>query len=227
VSARPLLLDLFCKAGGSARGYMDEGFDVVGVDIEPQPRFPGHFIRAEALAFAREHGWEFDAIHAGPPCQVNLLGLKAANRKLGRAYAHPDLIEPTRAVLRGLGLPYVIENPQQGARLISPVVLCGTSFGLPLRRHRQFESNVPLTGLPCEHGRFTEKKYWTSWMPKGKRTRATTVQVYGCAGEKHLWAGAMGIDWMTDEELSQAIPPAYTRHIGHQLLRVVEARKAA
>jgi DNA (cytosine-5)-methyltransferase 1 len=117
-------------------------------------------------------------------------------------------------------LPYVIENIV-GAPLIEPVRVCGTSFGVPLRRHRLFESNVPLVGTPCEHHRFTEPKYWTGWRPKGEHRLSTVVQVYGNAGDKHEWPGAMGIDWMTYDEMAEAVPPVYAEHIGEQLMAQV------
>lgn len=224
--SRPLLLDTFCKAGGAGRGYHDAGFDVVGVDHEPQPNYPFHFIRADAIAFIDEHGWEYDAIHASPPCQKNLKGLNAVNRALGRTMNHPDLIAGTRAALIRSGKSYVIENVV-GAPLINPVQLCGSSFGLPIRRHRRFESNVPLTVPRCDHSWQTEKKYWTSYRRGNNARRSAVVQVYGQGAEKHHWGPALGIDWMTSDELTQAIPPVYTKHIGRQLLAHVAALRAA
>lgn len=220
---RPRMVDLFCKAGGAAMGYWRAGFDVVGVDLEPQPRFPFEFIQADALTFDLSG---FDAAHASPPCQDGLHGLKTVNRLLGRTYDHPNLLEPIRARLRASGKLYVIEQPEQGAKLMAPVRLCGSSFGLPVRRHRQFESNVLLMVPGCEHDRHREKKYWTSWRPNGEVRLAGAIQVYGNAGERHLWGPALGIDWMTSDELTQAIPPAYTEHLGRQLLLHVEERAA-
>jgi DNA (cytosine-5)-methyltransferase 1 len=220
---RPRLLDLFCGAGGAAMGYHRAGFDVIGVDLKPQPRFPFTFWEGDALTWPLEG---YDVIHASPPCQDGLHGLKAVNRLLGRAYDHPNLLIPTRERLRAAGVPYVIEQPEQGAKLLAPVRLCGSSFGLPIRRHRQFESNVLLMGLQCEHDQQTEKKYWTSWMPGGKRTMAAVVQVYGQAADRHLWAEAMGIDWMTHDELSQAIPPSYTEYLGRQLMAHITKQAA-
>jgi DNA (cytosine-5)-methyltransferase 1 len=221
--SRPRLLDLFCKAGGAGMGYHRAGFDVVGVDHEPQPRYPFAFVRADALTFPLEG---FDAIHASPPCQANVKGLGAANRALGREYAHADLIAPVRARLRATGLPYVIENVV-GAALLAPVQYCGSSFALPIRRHRRFESNVLLLAPACEHDREREKKYWTSYRPGGEVVRSAVVQVYGAGAETHLWGPALGIDWMTPDELTQAIPPAYTEHIGRQLLAYVSLREEA
>jgi DNA (cytosine-5)-methyltransferase 1 len=229
--SRPRLLDLFCGAGGAASGYHRAGFDVVGVDIKPQPHYPFEFIRADALAWLQDAcepefaPVDFDAIHASPPCQ-GYTQLAAVNTKLGRTRRHAKLVDATRALLMGTGLPYVIENVV-GAPLIEPVRICGTSFGLPLRRHRLFESNVELEGRPCEHHRFTTPKYWTGWRPRGERRLSTCVQVYGNAAGKHEWPAAMGIDWMTNDELREAVPPAYTEHIGAQLMVHLSASAAA
>jgi DNA (cytosine-5)-methyltransferase 1 len=223
--SRPLLLDLFCKAGGATRGYQRAGFYVVGVDIEPQPNYCGdEFVQYDALRYPLNG---YDAYHASPPCQANLRGLSAVNRRLGRQYEHVDVLAETREALRATGAAYVIEQPEQGAPMVAPVRCCGTGFGLPVRRHRLFESNVPLVGMPCDHGRFTERKYWTSWVKNGERQRATVVQVYGNGGDRHEWGPALGIDWMTPDELTQAIPPAYTEHLGRQLLAHVRPVEVA
>lgn len=229
---RPRILDLYCGAGGAAVGYHRAGFDVVGVDVVAQPNYPFPMVVADALDWLDEwvlSGHDiFDCVHASPPCQAYAAGTRNTNLALGRSHYddHPRLIEPTRELLVELGVPYIIENVV-GAPLIDPVRLCGTSFGLPLRRHRLFESSIPLLVPPCAHEAFTEKRYWTGWTQgghtlagKGKR-RATTVQVYGNAGEKHEWPAAMGIDWMTYDELAEAIPPAYTELLGSQLLDAV------
>jgi DNA (cytosine-5)-methyltransferase 1 len=229
------LLDLFCGAGGAAMGYHRAGFDVVGVDIKPQPNYPFEFVQADALevlsqGLERPHRGpypldEFDAIHASPPCQAHVAGMAAANRALGRELDHVDLIAATRELLRSTGLPYVIENVV-GAPLERPVRLCGSSLGLDVRRHRLFETSFALMAPPCMHG-VEDGDYWTSWRPKGETRRAKTVQVYGQAAEKHHWGPAMGIDWMTFDELAEAIPPAYTELIGHQLLQHVRAAACA
>jgi DNA (cytosine-5)-methyltransferase 1 len=117
----------------------------------------------------------------------------------------------------------VIENVADARKeMQNPVRVCGTSFGLPLRRHRLFESNVPILGTQCAHHLFTEKKYWTGWRPKGKVVKSTVVQVYGNAADKHEWPAAMGIDWMTNDGMAEAIPPAYTEHIGAQLMDALD-----
>lgn len=176
------LLDLFCCAGGAAVGYHRAGFDVVGVDIEPQPNYPFEFVRRDAIEALND--WDFigrfDAFHASPPCQ-SYLNLGKVNEALGRDYEHPDLVAETRAHLRGLAKPYVIENVEN-APLVDPVRLCGSSFGLPLRRHRLFESNVPLVVPPCNHRWQKVKRYWTGWRPNGETVKATVVQIYGNAG---------------------------------------------
>jgi DNA (cytosine-5)-methyltransferase 1 len=223
---KPRLLDLFCGAGGAGMGYSRAGFDVVGVDINPQPHYPFEFHQADALTFPLDG---FDAIHASPPCQAYAAGPRSTNETLGRAYEHPRLIERMRERLRQSGVPYVIENVV-GAPMLSPVRLCGTSFDRPLRRHRLFESPVFLFGLECRHDRFTERRYWTGWTQGGhgvgNKRRATTVQVYGNGAETHEWGPAMGIDWMTTDELREAIPPAYTEYIGHQLMAALRAQAA-
>lgn len=221
---RPRLLDLYCCAGGAGMGYYRAGFDVVGVDIAAQPNYPFEFHQGDALEFLKEHGHEFDAIHASPPCQ-SYLNLGAVNRSLGRTYDHPDLVRDTRVALEATCLPWVIENVE-GSPLLNPVRVCGTAFGLPLRRHRLFEANVPLEGRACEHHRFTEARYWTGWRPGGQRRLSTVVQVYGNAGGTEHWPAAMGIEWMTKREMAEAIPPAYTQFAGAQLVAHLEVSLA-
>jgi DNA (cytosine-5)-methyltransferase 1 len=227
---RPRLLDLFCCAGGAAKGYHDAGFDVVGVDIRPQPRYPYLFVQADALEFldamirctvgqsfwlADEEFSTFDAIHASPPCQR----FSDLAKRNGNAEAWPDLIAPVRRRLKQLGLPYVIENVE-GAPLVDPVMLCGTMFGLRVLRHRLFESNVLLAPKP--HGKhplvFTHDKRKAHY---GKLDEWTSpVQVTGGGNcSKAAAADAMGIDWMTKNELNEAIPPAYTEWLGKQVIR--------
>jgi C-5 cytosine-specific DNA methylase len=143
---RPRLLDLFCGAGGAAMGYARAGFEVVGVDIAPQPRYPFEFHLEDALEFLplRRIWGDFDAIHASPPCQRWTRAQNAAQNADG----HPDLITPLRPLLEATGLPYVIENVV-GAPLRDPVKVCGLSLGLGVKRHRLFESNVSLFVPPC------------------------------------------------------------------------------
>lgn len=221
---RPVLVDLYCKAGGMTKGYQRAGFYVIGVDIEPQPNYCGdEFVRADVIDFLvaiRSSGWlqGIAAFHASPPCQ-HYLNLGAVNRAMGRTYDHPDLIDITRDLLMLTGKPYVIENgPDARKAMVDPVRICGTGLGLPLRRHRLFESTEPLEGVPCAHGRYSEPRYWTGWRPNGEHRLSTVVQVYGNAGGRSEWPAAMGIDWMTSAEMIEAIPPAYAEHVGRQLM---------
>lgn len=220
---RPVLIDLFCGAGGAAMGYHNAGFQVIGVDNQPQPNYPFEFHQADALTYPLTGA---DAVHASPPCQAHVKGLAAANKAQGRGLNHKNLIEPTRARLQAAGVPYVIENVP-GAPLHNPVTLCGSSFGLAVRRHRLFETNFPVMTFPCAHHLQTNPRYWTGWTPGGERRLSTVVQVYGNSGGTNEWPAAMDIHWMTTSELAQAIPPAYTRHIGEYLLAAVTAKEAA
>lgn len=224
---RPRLLDLFCGAGGAARGYQLAGFHVTGIDITPQPRYAGDvFIQADALEYCREHGHEFDAIRASPPCQAH-----SSLKTMHNARDHDDLVPETRAALQATCRPYVIENVP-GSRLMNPITLCGTMFGLgvedgELRRHRLFESGVLLLQPRCQHGKSDEV---VGIYGGHVRNRKRTMGIYGKAvrppgyhrGKSDWDVGdgrrAMGIDWMTLAELCQAIPPAYTEHIGKQLM---------
>lgn len=211
-------------------GYHRAGFDVVGVDIAPQPHYPFTLIQANWSDIARD-AWsfraEFDAIHASPPCQ-DYLNLACVNDVLGRERRHQRLIAAVRERLIAIGLPYVIENgPDARPELRDPIRLCGSSFGLAVRRHRLFECSFPALAQPCAHHLQRERRFWTSWMPGGERRLAKVVQVYGNGGDHHLWPEAMGIDWMTSIELREAIPPAYTEHIGHYLMAELRARAAA
>ena len=203
---KPRLLDLFCGAGGAAMGYHRVGFEVVGVDINPQPHYPFEFHQADALTFPLEG---FDAYHASPPCQFITPAGKQW-RKQGREY--PDLLEPTRRLLKATGRPYVIENVP-GAPIRIDLMLCGTMFGLTFPRHRIFESNVamPLLTLACNHENVYDPYHG------GQEAR----------GEKEKLCGAMGITWfMTRPEVREAIPPAYTELIGTQLIQELRAIRA-
>lgn len=208
---RPRLLDLFCCAGGATRGYQLAGFHVVGVDIEPQPDYCGdEFIQDDALEFPLDG---FDAIHASPPCQ-SFTAYRRKGHGVGDGY--PDLIKPVRARLEQSGVPWVIENVA-GAPLRNAVMLCGSSFGLDVRRHRYFESNVPLTAPSCDHSWQTPR-----FPPATNRTNLRrTVEVGVWRIPLEVQQRAMGIDWMPLRSLSEAIPPAYTEFIGRQLLAAV------
>lgn len=205
------LLDLFCGAGGASMGYHRAGFDVTGVDIANEKRYPFTFIRTdvrevlEDLDFLRT----FDVIAASPPCQTHSRTQHLRNAQ-GKSTSKIDLIPETRSALIASGRPYVIENVP-GAPLRDPVTLCGSSFGLLVRRHRLFESNVQLRPLPCDHknqgrpvGIYGSMR---DEIPKGGKTADSIEQA----------RDAMGIDWMLWGDLVEAIPPAYTQHIGEQL----------
>jgi len=227
------LLDLFCGAGGAAMGYSRVGFDeIVGVDNRPQRNYPFTFVLGDALEYLRKYGGEFDFIHASPPCQAF-----SALKTMPNAREHPNLVEPTRELLIEIGKPWVIENVP-GAPLRNPITLCGSSFRLgldnaraELRRHRLFETSFDILLVPpCQHGWSADSKVVGVCGGHGRdRRRVRSVNVYGHAGGKSNRDGtqqfstderkqAMGIDWMTGNELSQAIPPAYTEWIGRQFL---------
>ena len=215
---RPRLLDLFCGGGGAAMGYHRAGFDVTGVDIAPQPRYPFTFVQADALTFPLDG---FDAIHASPPCQAYSI----ANNIHGNT-EHPDLLPATRARLEAWGGPWVIENVP-GSPMHHYVTVCGLALGLGVKRHRWFESNVGLLVPPCPHGHPGD---WVSVFGHTVLERGHVIGKAKGGGNrikrKHLGVErgrqAMGIDWMTREELSEAIPPAYTEHIGRQLIDALE-----
>ncbi len=211
--SRPRLLDLFAGAGGAAMGYYRAGFDVVGVDINPQPHYPFTFVRYDVMEL--DLAWmmpDFDAIHASPPCQRFSKSVSKANRA-----KHPDYIARTRGLLQASGLPWVIENTPR-APLINPITLCGSSFGLEVKRHRIFEmSHPPILVPPCRHEEY-EPQYPPAW---NRTTPLRFRPISGGWGEPDLEAdkAGMGIDWeMTRHELSESIPPAYTEWIGAQLL---------
>lgn len=232
------LLDLYSCAGGAAKGYSDAGWDVYGIDIDDQPRYPFAFRQGDVIEVMRDlldgdvltfsNGavldiGDFDAIHASPPCQA------FSKTKTLHTNEHPDLIAPTRELLVESGLPWVIENVV-GAPLISPVKIEGRHFGMtapdvdgvPLKlvRPRLFESNTPL-GPPSQ------------WVPNKD---LVTASVYGAGGgwtPRHrdnpdrrggyiphidVIKELLGIDWMTKHELSQSIPPRFTAWVGRQLM---------
>ena len=215
MTKRPRLLDLCCGAGGAAMGYHRAGFEVVGVDINPQPRFPFEFHQADALEFPLDG---FDVIHASPPCQAYSAG---SRMRTGVAKKHPELIEPIRDRMNGH--VYVIENvPGAPLDCARTTKLCGSMFGLAVRRHRLFECSHVLFRPECQHwkqgvvvgvyGNHPEKAVIRKGCPA---IRAESVE--------HARV-SMGIDWMqTWRELKEAIPPAYTEWIGRQLLKQIVA----
>ena len=206
------LLDLYCKAGGASKGYQLAGFEVVGVDIKKQKRYPYEFIQADCLELMKDMEFlkSFDVIAASPPCQTHSITQHLRNAQ-GKSTDKVDLIPQTRQALIASGKPYVIENVP-GAPLIEPIQMCGSYFGLKVRRHRRFESNLPIVGSPCKH-----------------KEQGKPVGVYGSMRDEIPGGGhtaktieqareAMGIDWMIWGELVEAIPPIYTQEIGKQLL---------
>lgn len=204
------LLDLFCGAGGAAMGYYRAGFtDIVGVDHKPQKRYPFEFVQADALEYVAEYGSEFDLIHASPPCQRFSVATPMTHRT-----KHPDLIAPTREAILAIGRPFIIENvPGARRELKGPLVmLCGSMFGLAIRRHRYFEVSPSLAVLtpPCDHSK-----------PIVYITGSTGSS--GCGfprkdASKDDKCKAIGIDWMVTSELDEAIPPAYTEWLGRRIL---------
>lgn len=211
---KPRLLDLFCGAGGAGMGYHRAGFEVTGIDMNPQKNYPFKFVQGDALAYVAQYGWQFDAIHASPPCQAHSKALRLAGI---HAKEHLDLIAATRFWLQTLGIPFVIENVQ-GAPLRDAVMLCGSQFGLKVYRHRYFE-----TSFYCMQPNHAPHNDST---PPAGRGRSPKGFISICSGgitgvsQPERFA-AMGIDWMTNTELAQAIPPAYTEYIGKQLYAVV------
>lgn len=238
------ILDVYCGAGGASRGYSLAGFEVYGVDIADQPRYPYPFHRGDAIGVLRallagerlpfvsmgglrtvQLGLnDFDAIAASPPCQ------RYSITRHTHSIEHPDLVDPTRELLQQTGLPYVMENVV-GAPLIDPILLCGGMFELRaedtdgtmlrLERHRLFESNRPLSA-PAHptHDRSVK----VGGVYGGGGSRRDSKRRGGYTPLKVVRAALMGIDWMTQDELSQSIPPAYTEFIGDQLYNMIGER---
>lgn len=237
LARKPRLLDLFCGAGGAAVGYAAAGFDVIGVDIEPQPNYPFEFHQLDAMAVLAAGGWwsgwpergdgthhrvaDFDAIHASPPCQrwvgwQNIAGARGGDND------HPDLVTPLRPMLAATGRPYVIENGPN-TPIIDPLTLCGSMFGLCVRRHRQFETNLPWKPTPPASCAHTGNEIGVYGKLDGRRlfTRADGTELKNPSSLEEAQR-AMGIDWMTWDELREAIPPAYTQWLGSFLRDAIE-----
>lgn len=223
---RALLLDLFSGAGGASVGYWRAGFDVIGVDLYPMPRFPFDFIQADAMRFLRELIRDgvsgIDAIHASPPCQ----GYSTTKFVNPRASEYPRLIPELRGLLEQTGLPYVIENVEgAGQEMPDSVTLCGSQFGrraefhgseVYLRRHRLISGNWHLPDAG----------------PHRHVGRAVSIAGHGSPNHKVSGKGysalcreLMGIDWMTRDELTEAIPPAYAEYVGRYLMHEVSERR--
>lgn len=233
---RPRLLDLFCGAGAVSIGYVEAGWEVVGVDIVDQPSYPFPFLRADALTTARLIPL-FDAVHASPPCLRDTV-LKHA--KGAKGDEHPLLIPPTRALLQASGKPYVMENVM-GAALVDPIVLCGSMFGLGattsdgtrfhLERHRKFEVNWSLAApCRCSHCKPVIGVYGAHVRNRGASAGGRGTRDFIGEDKPRLMREAMGIDaryGQTMAEMSQAVPPAYTAYIGRQLLAHLQAERIA
>lgn len=241
---KPRLLDLFCGAGGAGMGYHRAGFDVVGVDIAPQPNYPFEFVRGDALRVWQSdrggftgHGI-FDAIHASPPCQA-FTQMSARYRGYGgKADSHADLLTPTRAIFAELAIPWVIENVV-GARdhMATTFSLHGGMFGLGVHRPRLFESNVVILAPKAPSTVEPIGVYGTKpdgrvvWRNAGNYRKdaphLASRSIIRAARSLEEAREVMGIDWMTWAEIREAIPPAYTELIGHQLMSHVKAAACA
>lgn len=247
--SKPRLADLFSCAGGAGRGYQLAGFHVTGFDIKAQPRYAGDaFEQRDVLSITPEElRARFDAIHASPPCQAHS-ALKHVNPHI----EHPDLIPEARALLKASGLPWIMENVA-GAPLKDPVMLCGSMFGLgtgeaELQRHRLFETSWPILFVPqCQHGSRAVIGIYGGHVRNRKRQVVSVASSHtwnpkNCASARkargHKDKGlpdfsvadgrvAMGIEWMTQVELGQAIPPAYTEWLGRELLNHMNAERQA
>lgn len=217
----PWCLDLFCGAGGAGMGYKLAGFNVLGVDIKPQPRYPGWFAQGDALEFAREYGHLFDLIHASPVCKKYSESTLQFRLK---GYKYPDQIAETRAVLQSTGKPYVIENIKGAAHLlINPMMLCGTMFpGLYVTRHRYFECYPEISFSPsgCRHTLPTCK------MGRKPKRYQEYIQVVGNFSDVPYARIAMGIPWMVQGELNQSFPPAFTKYVGEKMKGIIYDRSA-
>lgn len=223
---RPLLLDLFCCAGGAATGYQRAGFDVVGVDIVDRPNYPFTFVRADALEYlagliASGEIRRFTAVHSSPPCQAGCALTVGTNASQGWGGDHDDLVAPTRVLLERTGLPYVIEQPNGRAAIRKDLSLCGEMFGLGVLRHRNFE----LGGWNIARPVHPKHRGYVRGYRHGVYRDGPYVAAYGSGGGKATvpeMQQAMGITW-TDvrEELTEAIPPAFSEHIGRALLAMV------
>src|SRR5574343_572912 len=209
-STRPTVLDLFAGAGGAALGLYQAGFRVVGVDIKPQPHYPFEFHQGDALTWPLEG---FDAIWASPPCQAFSKASAIHGKPKGK---YPELIDTVRQRLEATGKPWVIENVET-APLRDPLLLCGTMFGLKVKRHRLFECSPPIhfAPAPCACG---GKDGFTA-SHKGQSSYKNGARLLSVAGHNFIVSEAreaMGIPWMNQKELAQAIPPAYSRFLGEQ-----------
>ncbi|MEV7830834.1 SAM-dependent methyltransferase [Streptomyces subrutilus] len=204
----PRILDAFCCQGGASHGYALAGFDVTGIDITPQPRYPYRFVQGDAVAFIREHGAEFDFIHASPPCQLYSRAHKIRGRN------HPDLIAPTREALEFAGRPWVIENVEEAlSELRNPVTLCAAAFGMRTYRHRLFETSEGFALTSPDHGTHVAP---LTKMGRPRRPGQFAHYVGNFSGVQDA-RDDLEVPWMNRDGIRECIPPAYTKHIGREV----------
>jgi DNA (cytosine-5)-methyltransferase 1 len=222
------LLDLYCCEGGAAKGYADAGFEVVGVDKNPQPNYPYEFHQCDAIEYLNAHWREFDAVHASPPCQFGTGVQNLGKARNGTYPVHVNLIPQTRKALSWTTLPYVIENVA-GARkhLTNPVMLCGAYFDLKVYRHRFFECNFKVEQPPHTPHNDSTPSAGNGKSPKGFISVCGSGGVRGMNSTEILsyWSYAMGINWMTRQGLAEAVPPKFTEYIGGWLRVHIERQK--
>lgn len=220
MTARPRLLDLCCGGGGASRGYALAGFEVVGVDIEPQPHYPYEFHQADALTFPLDG---FDAVHSSPPCQ----DYSATRHLRGRPHGTADLLPQMLERLRASRLPWVVENVPGSEHVMGDnrVTLCGSAFGLGVRRHRVFATSFWCLAPPCSHrpGPTVDVTGHGRGISHARRQAGRKLYSFSQAERR----AAMGIDWLNRDELAQAIPPAYTQFLGEELRATIEAEAVA
>lgn len=210
----PWCLDLYCKGGGAALGYKMAGYNVLGVDKDDQPDYPFWRVKADAIWFGHNFGYLFALIHASPPCQDYT---EATLQWRMNGYEYDDLIAETRTVLRKIGRPYVIENvPAAAHLLVNPLLLCGTMFNLYVTRHRYFECSPELwfSPLSCRHALPNVK------MGRKPKRFEEYIQPVGHFSDVEYAQIAMGIPWLGQDGLREAIPPAFTHYIGSQMIRI-------
>lgn len=210
--SRPKALELFSGASGAGMGYYRAGFDVVAVDNQPMPRNPFEFVQADAFDYLAEHGHRFDFVHASPMCRdwtplTSVAGTRGTGWQLAKI----------ETMLEELGKPYVIENVM-GSPLKADIRLCGKMFDLRVKRHRKFRSNVPL--IAPDHPDTCRTVPTATKQRRQRWAEGWDISITGDVGT-YMAVEAMGIDWMNGEELSQAIPPAYTEYIGKFVMDVL------